>query len=140
MLKTLMKRLLPFSACNIVALTLLALGWSDGLISPRELTIALLAWGVAVGIWAVLIIRKSAKESKTPVAPPPTPIDAMVRERRLLGIRVGKAAIVALVLLLILGVLRGGPWLSLLVGAVVNISAILVIMRVVQRLQRSLFE
>ena len=43
-------------------------------------------------------------------------VDAATRKRRVLGIRMGKFAIVALVLLLIVGLLQGRPFLTAVVG------------------------
>ncbi len=138
MIKMLIRRLVALSACFVVAMVLLALGFSRGLLSPRGLGIAILTLGVAVGIWAVLIMRKSAKELKVPPGPPGASIDAVTRKRRLLGIRIGKVAIVVLLLLLIFGLLRGGPLLSLLAGAIVNLCIMAVIIQMVIRLQRNL--
>jgi hypothetical protein len=138
MIKTLMRRLLPLSSCSVGAMVLLALAFSRGLLSPRGLGIAILALGVAAGIWAVLIVKKSAKEFKEPSGPSGLSIDAVTRKRRLLGIRVGKIAIVVLALLLIFGLLQGGPLLPLLVGAIVNLCIMGAVIQVVVRLQRSL--
>lgn len=135
MIKTLMRRLLPLSACSVGAMVLLALAFSRGLLPPRGLGIAILALGVAAGIWAVLIVKKSAKEFKGPSG---LSIDAVTRKRRLLGIRVGKIAIVVLALLLIFGLLQGGPLFPLLVGAIVNLCIMGAVIQVVVRLQRSL--
>jgi hypothetical protein len=138
MVKTLMRRLLPLSACSVGAMVLLALGFSRGLLSPRGLGVAILTLGAALGIWAVLIIKKSAKEFTVPPGPLGASIDAVTRKRRLLGIRVGKMAIVVLVLLLIFGLRQGGPLLPLVVGAVVNLCIMAAVVQVVIRLQRSL--
>jgi hypothetical protein len=76
--KRLFGRLLLLSVCSVGATILLALEFGRGLLSPRELGIALLILFVAIGGGAVLIIRKSASEYRT--APEPSKDDA--RNRR----------------------------------------------------------
>jgi hypothetical protein len=137
-IKTLMKRLLPLSACSVGAMVLLAWGFGRGLLSPRGLGIAILTLGVVASIWAVIIFKKSAKASKVRSDASELSIDAATRKRRLLGIRVGKIAIVVLALFLVFGLLQGGPFLPLLVGAIANICMMAAIIRIVVRLQRSL--
>jgi len=136
--RALMKRLLPLSVCSVGAMVLLALGFSRGLLSPRGLGVAILILGFAVAIWAALIAKKSAKESKVPSAPSGLSIDADTRQRRPLGIRVGKIVIVILALLLIFRLLQGGPPLLLAVSAIVNLFIMAAVIQVVVRLQRSL--
>jgi hypothetical protein len=133
-----MRRLLPLSVCSVGAMVLLALGFSRGLLSPRGLGVAFLTLGVALCIWAVLIIKKSAREFTVPLGPSGVSIDAVTRKRRLMGIRVGKIAIVVLALLLIVGLFQGGPLIPLLVGAIVNLCIMAAVIRVVVRLQKSL--
>jgi hypothetical protein len=129
---------LPFSASFVAAVVLLEFGFSRGFLSPRGLAIGLLALCISGGMWAMIIFRKSAKELEVQPGSPGASIDAVTRKRRLLGIRVGKIAIVVLVLLLVLGLLQGGPLLPRLVGAIVNVWIIAAIILVVVRLQRSL--
>jgi hypothetical protein len=138
MIKILVRRLLPLSASFVAATVLLAFVFSRGLLSPRGLAIALLALCIFGGMWAVIIIRKTAKELEVQPGSPEASLDAVTRKRRLLGIRVGKIAIVALLLCLVLGLLRGGPLLPLLAGAIANLCIIAAIIVVVVRLQRSL--
>jgi hypothetical protein len=138
MIKTLTRRLLPLSVCSVGAMALLALGFTRGLLSPRGLGAAILALGLAVAIWAARIVEKSAKESKSPSAASGPSIDADTRKRRVLGIRVGKIAIVILALLLTFRLLQGGPPLFLAVSAIVNLCILAAIIQVVVRLQKSL--
>lgn len=122
----------------MAAVFLLAFGFSRGFLSPRGLAIGLLALCISGGTWAMIILRKTAKELEVQPGPPGSPIDAVTRKRRLLGIRVGKIAIVILMLFLVLGLLQGGPLLPRLVGAIVNVWITAAIILVVVRLQRSL--
>ena len=138
MMKTPVKRLLLLSACAVGAAFLFSLGLRRGFLSPRGLAVAILILGVAVGSWAVLLVKQSANDLAAPPAPSSSPLDSVTRRRRLLGIRMGKVAIVALALLLILSLFRGGPPLALIVAGVVNVCIIAAIIHVVVRLQRSL--
>lgn len=132
-----MKRLLLLSSCSVGVMTLLALGFSRGLLSPRELGIAIVMLGGGVGTWAVLIMKRSAREFKLP---PGTSIDDVTRKRRLLGIRAGKVAIAVLAVLLLVR-LRGigsDPLLPLLVTIAINLCIMAAVIQVVVRLQKSL--
>ena len=62
--------------------------------SPRGLGIALLTVCIGIGIWAALIIRKTAAELRATSALPGASMDEATRKRRLLGIRAGQLAIV----------------------------------------------
>jgi hypothetical protein len=137
-IKTLVRRLLPLSASFVAAGVLLAFGVSRGLLSSRGLAIGLLALCICVGMWALIISRKTAKELEVQLGLPGAPIDAVTRTRRLLGIRVGKIAIVVLMLCLVSGLLRGGPLLLVLGAAIINLCIVAAIIIVVVRLQRSL--
>jgi drug/metabolite transporter (DMT)-like permease len=79
MTKTLFRRLLLLSVCSVGVTILLALEFGRGLLSPRELGIALLILCVAIGGGAVLIIRKSVSEHREG---PKSSIDDVARKRR----------------------------------------------------------
>jgi len=78
MIKTFFRRMLLLSV-SVGLMILLAVEFGRGLLSPRELGIALLILCVAIGSGAVLIVRKSAGEYR--VAPEPS-IDDVTRKRR----------------------------------------------------------
>jgi len=60
--------------------------------------------------------------------------DSATRRR----IRLGKTVIALLVFCLVVGLLRGGPWLPVLVGAIVNLGFTALLIRHVRQLERSL--
>jgi hypothetical protein len=138
-MKTIMKRTLLTSVCAMGVLILLTRGFAHGLLSPRGLGIALLTVCVGIGIWAVLIIRKTAAELRATSVPAGASIDEATRKRRLLSIRAGQLAIVILALSLLIGLrqIRTAPLLPLVVGAAVNLCIMAVVIRIVVRLQRS---
>ena len=117
---------------------LVALAFVAGFLSPRALGIALLLLVVGEAALFLRIVRKAAKVSRMQLEP--VCVDKAERRRRLLYIRLGKMAILFLVLLLINGLLklRGGPLMPLLVGIAMNILATFAIARTVMRLQSSL--
>jgi hypothetical protein len=133
-----MERLLLLSVCSVGTMVLLALGFSRGLLSPRGLGVAILILVFAIAICSALIVKKSAKASKGLSASSGLSIDTDTRRRRLLGIRVGKIAIIILALLLVFRLLQGGPPLLLVASAVINLSIMAAVIQVVVRLQRSL--
>jgi hypothetical protein len=113
-IRTLMKRLILLSACTVGLMILVAREFARGLLSPRGLGIAHLVLSIAVGVWAVLIVKKAAKAYTVLPIPSGTALDPVTRKRRLVGVRVGQ------------------------VGAAVNLCIIAVVIRVVVQLQRSL--
>ena len=129
------KVILLFSACFVVASVLLAHEFAVGVLSPRALGIALLVLCVGGGFVFVVILVKvqhrlqAQREASSPDA---------IRKRRLSQIRVGKIAIVILVLALINGLVteRNAPLLPLLVGVTMNLLITFAIARTVIRLQR----
>lgn len=118
------KKALLLLVCAAVALALLALAESHGLMSSRELALAMLGLTTASGVWWILVIRKSMKR------------DDLTLEHRLPAIRFAKVAIVALLMLLIYGLLYGGPWLPRLIGATVNLIWTGVLIWLVARLRK----
>ena len=137
-MKTLMKRLLLLSVCALAVLVLLAREHSHGLLSPRQFGVVLLMLCVFMAGGAVLIMRRTVKEFKEPPGPSGTPIDEVTRKRRVLGIRVGKVAIVVLAVSLVLGLRQDGPRLLLLLGAAINLCIMAAVIWAVVRLQKSL--
>ena len=138
-MKTVMKRTLLMSVCGLGVLMLFTREFAHGMFSPRGLGIALLTVCIGIGIWAALIIRKTAAELRATSALPGASMDEATRKRRLLGIRAGQLAIVILALSLVIGLRQIGmaPLLPLVVGAAVNLCTIAVLIRIVVRLQRS---
>src|SRR5216683_524514 len=78
MIKTFFRRMLLLSV-SVGLMILLAVEFGRGLLSPRELGIALLILCVAIGSGTVLIIRKSASEYREA---PEASIDDVARKRR----------------------------------------------------------
>jgi len=133
----LMRSLLLLTFCSVVALAVLAVAQSQDFLSGRELGLAMLGLSVAIGVSGVAIIRKSKRDSLVPPAQTPNSVDAATRKRRLFGIWLANATIAALALLLIIGLLQGGPWLPRVVGAAVNLAFIAVLVRLVAGLRKS---
>jgi hypothetical protein len=59
-MKTYVKKMLLLSVGSICILILLALGYARGILSPRELGIALLIMCIVIGTGAAVIIREAA--------------------------------------------------------------------------------
>ena len=78
MIKTFIKKLVPFFACSVGVC-------------------------IASGLGAVLIIKKSAREFAIPPVPPRTPIDAFDRKLLLRVVRKAKIRIATMAVLLVLG-------------------------------------
>jgi hypothetical protein len=139
MTKTVMKRLLLFSACSVGVMTLLTVAFSRGLLSPRGLGIALLTLCIAIGSAAVLIIKKPAKEFAVSPGPHGT-IDAVTRKRLLWRLRMAKTRIVIMGIALVLGLtqIRDFPVLALLVGLALNLLITAQSVQTVMRLKKIL--
>jgi len=103
MIKTFIKRLVPFFACSVGVTLLLSYEFIHGLLSPRRLGLALLILCIASGLGDVLIIKKSAKEFAIPPLPPRTPIDAFDRKLLLRVVRKAKIRIATMAVHLVLG-------------------------------------
>src|SRR5260370_1030489 len=113
---TLAKGLIFSLVCSFGAVILLAHEFSHGYLSSRQFQFATLILGLCMGVWAVLAIKKSAKEfGKTPESAM-IPLDEATRKRRRMSIRLGQVSIVILAVLLVTR-LRGigsdpfWPWL-----------------------------
>ena len=138
--KTHTQRMLLVVVCCFGAIVVLALGFANGILSPRGLGIALLTVCVAVGIGVVIVTRKTAAELSETSEPLGIPINEATRKRRVLGIRVGQLAIVVLFVLLLNGLREIGrvPTLPVLVGAGINLCIIAAVVWVIVRLQKTL--
>lgn len=128
--KTVLKRTLRLAAYVIGVSTILGGAFSSGLLSARAFEIAFLAFGATIVFFAVHIMRTS-KERESP------PLNAE-RRKRLFGVRLGKVAIMVLVLLLANGLFQDGPAIPKLVGATTNVCMIIVIASAIRRLEKKL--
>jgi len=140
-LESLVKKLLLFSAGLLAVSLLLAHEFTVHSLSPRGLGIALLILLVATFFVLTLALfrsRSAAPPFERPAGSPTT--DPITRRRRVLGIRLGKTAIVILALLLVnaLRQIGSGHLLPLLVGVAVNLCTMAAVIQVVLRLQKSL--
>jgi drug/metabolite transporter (DMT)-like permease len=79
MIKTLFRRMLLLWFVSVGVMILLAVEFGRGLLSPRDLGIALLIVCVAIGSGAALMVRKSASEYREA---PEASINDITRKRR----------------------------------------------------------
>ena len=136
-MKGFLLKLALLSACTVSVGALLFIESSRGLLSPRALAIALLVVFACFGGGWVFIARKAPKELTGTPESPLSPIDEATRKRRLLAIRAGKGMIALLVMSLIIGLFRGGPFLPVAVGVVMNLAITASVIWWVMRLERS---
>jgi hypothetical protein len=137
-IKTIAKRLLLLFVCSMGIVILLAREFSHGVLSSHAFEVGLLIVAVGMGVSAMVIVTKTAKELRGVTGPPGTALDEITRRRRLLGIRAGKAMIALLTIALVFGLFRGGPLVPVLVGIAMNLVMMLSLIWWVVRLQRSL--
>ena len=133
------RKLLPLLIVSVSMIVLLGFEFSRGVISPRALGVIALILSIAIFVWSVRIVKRSAPESSlSPSLQGSSDSDIQTRKRRLLRIRQCEIAIAILALLLVFGILKGGPLLPVLVGASFNLCLMVVLIRVVMRLKKSL--
>lgn len=140
--KTYWKKCLLVSVCFLGAITLLSNEPGRGFLDPRALGISLLISIAATVVAFLLIYREYGKDYRAALPPPGTPLDEATRKRRLRYIRNGKIVIGFLAAGLVLGSAQfsvsGGPVWAFLVGALVNLSIIALILKMIARLKKSL--
>jgi hypothetical protein len=150
MIKTLMKRMLLFSVCFVGAMLVLAIGFTRGALSPRELGIALLVLCIAMFTSVVLIARKTAREWQPKIFPPAgTPIDPAAHKLLIWQMRAAKTMIALMAVGLVAGfneVRNFSTWGSdkrligsaLLVGLVMNLLTTTLSVKTLVRLRKKM--
>lgn len=135
---TLARRLLLSLACWGILAILLAREFEGGFLTNYELVFALVAIGLGMGLSALLIGIKTFKSFGVNPQAQDHIVDDHTRRRRLLAIRSGKAMIALLTIALVTGLIRGGPFLPVLVGVIMNLWITLSLVWWIARLQRTL--
>jgi len=132
-----LKKYLLVAACSLIVMVILGRELIVGSLPPAGLIIALVILGLAGMVVMILVSKNAANQSGNASG---NVLYEATRKRRLLAIRLGKTAIVVLVLLLLNGLreLRTGPVLPLLGGVAINIFITAVIVRLVVKLQKNL--
>ena len=131
------KRLFLTLVCSAVVIILLVRELKGGFLSERGFVIGVLLVGVGATCSALIIGARTFKHFS--VIPSPTQtLDEATRRRRLFAIRAGKAMVVLLTIALVSGLIRGGPFLPVTVGIVMNLGMTVSLIWWIARLQRSL--
>lgn len=131
------KRQLLILSCSIILIILLVREFAGRFLSNREFVVGLVAVGLGMSIVALTIGARTFKEFGV-IPGAITAPDEATRKRRLLAIRCGKAMIVLMVIALVTGLIRGGPFLPVMVGVIMNICITASLMWWIDRLQKSL--
>jgi hypothetical protein len=134
LLKTAIKKMLLMQVCLLGVLILVSIAFSRGLLSPRELGIAMVILFIAIFISLRLIRKKLAKQ----IAEPAIALDDDTRRRILRGIWMRKVWIGVLALLLLVGIANGvanRAWLPTLAGVGMNLLWMYVTAHEIRRLR-----
>ena len=121
------KRQLIFQRCFLCAAFLMALAFARGLLSPRGLAVVMIMLLVVAFIVQFLLMRKAIRERGELPAPLDASLDTFTRKVQVFGLRSGYALVVFFALLVVSTLLRQGPLLPKLVGAAVNLCAMVAI-------------
>lgn len=135
------------SVCTVGVVILLAREFAHGLLSPRGLGIALLIVCIGIGLWAVLIMRKTGAElilerkraAQSLEGPAVTAIDLLRSKQRMFFIRLYKGVIALLVVALVTGLSKAKyfPWWATLVAVALNLGMTASFIWALRRLQKS---
>ncbi|KAA6458672.1 hypothetical protein DYQ86_19150 [Acidobacteria bacterium AB60] len=133
-------RILFVVSVGVVVLGTAALAFAKGLLSPRALGLAMIAYA-ACATGAVFVTLRNAGvglQGSSSEGPEIAEDGARKKFRRRIRKLQVSVAFFAIVLLYGLWQTRGGPWAPRLVGATVNILLQIVMIQAIRRMQRQL--
>jgi len=140
MLKNLGKKLFLLFTCSAGVVIVLAREFSRGVTSPLGFRVATLILALVMGVYAVFIIIKFAKEYRTLSGTAGVFKEGASRNRRLMEVRLGQGCIVILLILLVSGLRRieRDTVLPFFAGAAINLGITIILIRWVIRLRKRL--
>jgi membrane associated rhomboid family serine protease len=139
-MKLILKALLLFLAFTLVVSVVAFVLLRHGGLTPGGAAVLLASAVFAVFAIYLALAWRSEIRTRNQMQLPEATVDSEARKRRLLGVRLGKIAILILALGLLntLRMMRDNPIWPLAVGAAMNVLMIVAVVIPIRRLQRSL--